>query len=813
MADQSIGAPTYNVPYSSISRDIEQGGENIVAVTKGLSVIADTTAQISGERKADAFEEGLEHIGNAAVVEALSEAAQLRDLSVFNENEQDILANIDMLYERATYTTGTKKAAVQLQAKRMIQDFYANTGSQNVKALLHGKYQEFFSLHPSMDMLDALDTSRQADQSFAQKQLEMIQDKSYNTYEQGGYEIPQHFAFLGSQWRSAYLGASALEQEAQSLELATQEGLAKSLTGKENFTMTDLVDLSDSIMLQLSPRLIDPHVWDTTNFKDVPVRVRGAAGTLHELFFRADALRKEYSDILIDKTGKPADNNDYIREYEKLDRDVKQFFANRAVQVAQLKTLWNSYSTGPYKGTAETYLNTESGKIKVYEDILTNYKDGLLKLDAKLSPLVAFEAANKLWGEQVAFEAPKLRAVLHLVEQMTPLLEKGDPWVSHMLQRVLQQTGLAEMGKLIGVDSQGRPLDTVVEDVGRGSSITGTDLAGLTSSADDMTRGVTPNNTNLPPDKQYQKWVEGLVTTGLIQEVTETPVFTQSNQSYPVELVAAIKNEAAWLIATSNSGASSFDDGRAGIESRYIEPEFVEMVALYMDKGAGKTTDASQSFQLLGHAVDTYYTANNYAAKLKEALYNYTRAPSWQGLPLLDLVDIDLKGLEEGGDILITAKPDAAQILALADPRIGEVGDYSASGESLEGVPLEGRGLWFSDIPEEIFYMQDPLTGLVPPVNPSRDPFKDYFKRTRDDHREIYGTESLGEEPRLSEADYSIMLERLEYIAPILAEKLTTWAKLDALRYMLNSGTRANTLEVLSGHPDPTMRRIFGATQ
>ena len=38
MADQSIGAPTYNVPYSSISRDIEQGGENIVAVTKGLSV-------------------------------------------------------------------------------------------------------------------------------------------------------------------------------------------------------------------------------------------------------------------------------------------------------------------------------------------------------------------------------------------------------------------------------------------------------------------------------------------------------------------------------------------------------------------------------------------------------------------------------------------------------------------------------------------------------------------------------------------------------------------------------------------------------
>ena len=821
MADQTIGAPTYNVPYSSISRDVEQGGEDILAATKGLGVIADTVAQISGERKADAFEEGLEAIGSAAVAQALEEALRLRDPAVFNDEEQSILGNIDRLYERATYTTGSKKAAVLLQAKRMIQDQFANTGSNNVRTLLKSKYSEFFQLHPSMDMLDALDASQTADQTFAATQLDMIQKKSYQTKEQGGYEIPQHYTFLGREWRSAYLGAVQLEHQAQALQLATGESMRKVLT--EGGTPEELVSLTQDMLAMFHPNLIDSYVWNPENYSNVPVRITGVGGDLHDLFIRADNIRERYTDILVNKTATAEENESYIREYQAFQEEVTQFFTNRNVELQQLKAAWATLKTGEHKELADLYLNKETGVLASYESMLTNWQNTVLKLDDNASPLKMFEAMNALAGEQNLFERPTQRKVIRLLKELEPLLDSTKhPWITHKLQQVLEQANLGGIWNELtkpDSDSDGETaaIRKILQSVAGGETINLTSgIQAAIAAAGGVTSNATPDNTVLPPNEMYKQYALALASTDLLSDVLEVPTFTLPNQPYPEPVIHTIAYEAAWLMKTANNGASSFTDGRAGIETRYTQPEFYELVANYMDKTSGKTKEGSLSFGLLGTALNKYYIQNNYAASVKENLRNHMLARSWQGASLLDLVDVNVDGLEEFGNVEITVKPDAAEILASFDTRIGKAGDYSETGESLEGVPLEGRGLYFINIPEEVYYMQDRLTGILPALSPTKDTVGEMSQRNLEAAREIYGEEQVGKIPPLSEADYSLMIERLELVAPMLAEKLTTWAKLDALKWMLSNdsgGARVNPLEVLAGNPDPALRMVLGASK
>ena len=787
MADQTIGAPTFTAPYSELTANTSQsGGEDVLQAAKSISLIADTIAKVSGDRKVDALEESLNTLGEAAVHGAtLAGEADplLTNIEDLSEEEQQMHSDIATLVQRSRDTTGSMSTMLALQAKRKVHAAMASTGNPQLQQRLHATYNTFLNTHPSVSQLALLQAARADELTRANAQLQTIYDKSYTDVHKGGYGISETTVFLSPEWSAAFFPAQQRDEEIRSILL--QEQL------KEGNNPKVLSDKIDGLIKLFTPEMLAGN--DGTN------PTEGPAGTYHQLLYVGSQLFAFQKEATL-KGELPQDQQQmYTSLFTEYQQQVDQFFQQIEVDRQHYVSKMNSLNTGSMAPLAQL-------KLQSLSDLEANLAVLRAPLDAATSedmePANFFKGIVEIGRSQFLAGNPNLTVAKEIFDSYSDVLQMDDLKLTFGLQQQLVEMFGDEISILFDqIDWKNATLQTISD----------------ANAKADQELELSVKGDNLPDLMKSFAVATSLESMFRVDEMN--PVQLEANVQYP-QRVADMTAERARLLyemSLKNVAGAQLSDGvpaRQMIENSLSNPQMRAQVYTYYGKDAGRTNAHEKAYTQLGHAIDTYLRKNGNYANRMNGLMAYSRN-EWAGVPFVDLVDISIDSMDEDGrldsDIIsVKVRDDVIRQFQEADIEVvtGDIG--GPTGHTMTDTPYLGYGVAYQNIlPEEeaLDVYTDRATGL--PTAPSR-----LSRQTTSPSAlgisvgRVMGTEHR---PQLAEGDYSILLERLETAARAYEEELIRIIGVNNMREMLQtkrpsdlSDTVMNDTQLKTLLTDPT---------
>ena len=187
MAD--LGVPQY-IPTTSVP-----SGNDAVEIAAGVASIAQSASDVIVDAKEAQLARDLADIASAGVQQVEDPAlAQDPEARTYVKNrEQALFHQLRGYQAQAAQSSGSVRNAVINKAKRRVYEALRDNPAlhDNMK----NEFNEFMAYNPDLDYLASYDAGASSQQAMAQKQMQLIFDKAYESVQNGGYGIPASIPF------------------------------------------------------------------------------------------------------------------------------------------------------------------------------------------------------------------------------------------------------------------------------------------------------------------------------------------------------------------------------------------------------------------------------------------------------------------------------------------------------------------------------------------------------------------------------------------------------------------------------------------
>ena len=243
------------VPQFTESRDNSgsSAGADVAAAGEAIGGAAKAIAEGMSNKKTEQLRSDLAELGETALnsTEAETVATPYSTPPGLNAEEEMVYKNLRRLQGLANQTTGSKRAQVLNKAKQIAQNAMSTSRSPTTRSRLITEFNQFVGLSPALDQLGLQDQQDSVDAEFAEKQMQVIFDQTYDKVSDGGFGIPASVPFGGDQWVREFTYRQKKFAQDQANEFAIQS-----------------FDTSNAVSVRQAVPVLDQALQDSRNVVD-----------------------------------------------------------------------------------------------------------------------------------------------------------------------------------------------------------------------------------------------------------------------------------------------------------------------------------------------------------------------------------------------------------------------------------------------------------------------------------------------------------------------------------------------------------------
>jgi hypothetical protein len=192
------------VPQFTEGRDTLGSSEGADLATAGRA-IAGAAEAVQGhlaQRKTEDLRGNLKELGDAALNpnETVDVDRSFEIRPELNAEEERLFNDLRRMQSMADRTSGTRRAQVVNKAKQLTQQALSQSRNPRTRSALVTEFNQFVGLNPALDVLGLQDQQDDIEAEFAEKQMQVMFDKSFDSVSEGGYGIDSRIIFGSEDW-------------------------------------------------------------------------------------------------------------------------------------------------------------------------------------------------------------------------------------------------------------------------------------------------------------------------------------------------------------------------------------------------------------------------------------------------------------------------------------------------------------------------------------------------------------------------------------------------------------------------------------
>ena len=209
-----IGVP--QVVQTADSRG-SNAGADLATAGQAIAGAAQSVQAELAQGKTEDLRGNLKDLGDAALSpnETVSVDKSFEIRPEFNAEEERLFNDLRRLQTLSDRASGTRRAQVVNKAKQLTQQALSNSRNPRTRSALITEFNQFVGLNPALDQLGMQDQQDSIQAEFAEKQLQVIFDKTFDSVSEGGYGIDTKIIFGSDEWVKNFAYRSRRDAQTQ----------------------------------------------------------------------------------------------------------------------------------------------------------------------------------------------------------------------------------------------------------------------------------------------------------------------------------------------------------------------------------------------------------------------------------------------------------------------------------------------------------------------------------------------------------------------------------------------------------------------
>jgi hypothetical protein len=195
-----LGVPTFQ--QSSAATRNSGGEEDIAVAGQAIAGAAKLVSDEINDKKLRELRGNLNELGDSAL-NADSTSQPIKQFEIrpeLNAEEERLFNDIRDLQNLADRASGTRRTQVVNRAKAMTADALGRTSNPRVRSQLITEFNQFVAINPALDELGMADQQDSLSAEFAEKQMNLMFERSYDLVADGGYGMDSRIIFGSDKW-------------------------------------------------------------------------------------------------------------------------------------------------------------------------------------------------------------------------------------------------------------------------------------------------------------------------------------------------------------------------------------------------------------------------------------------------------------------------------------------------------------------------------------------------------------------------------------------------------------------------------------
>lgn len=195
-----LGVPSFQ--QSSAATRNSGGEEDIAVAGQAIAGAAKLVGDELNDRKLKELRGNLNELGDTAV-DADSSSQPIKQFEIrpeLNAEEERLFNDIRDLQNLADRASGTRRTQVINRAKALTSEALNKTSNPRVRSQLITEFNQFVAINPALDQLGLQDQQDDISAEFAEKQMQLMFDRSYDDVGDGGYGMDSRIIFGSDAW-------------------------------------------------------------------------------------------------------------------------------------------------------------------------------------------------------------------------------------------------------------------------------------------------------------------------------------------------------------------------------------------------------------------------------------------------------------------------------------------------------------------------------------------------------------------------------------------------------------------------------------